>query len=221
MNGLTIALPKGRLLDAALASLREAGVDSRGDEGDSRRLIIDTNKENVRLVVMRPSDVPTYVDYGAADLGITGKDVLLEQLRDVYELLDLRFGACRFVLAGPKAGRKSAGSFSGSLRVATKFPNIAAAYFQERGVPAQIIKLNGAVELAPNVGLADMIVDIVSTGRTLAANNLTIIDEIFTTTARVIANRASYRLKAAELLPLLEALRIGMERRERDEALDG
>lgn len=212
MSELTIALPKGRLLEAALAALQEAGVDCRGVSEDSRRLIVDTATAGIRLVVMRPSDVPTYVDYGAADLGITGKDVLLEQLRDVYELLDLRFGVCRFVLAGPPVGNRNSGSFSGRLRVATKFPNIAADYFERRGVPAEIIKLNGAVELAPNVGLADMIVDIVSTGQTLAANNLVIIDEIFTTTARLIANRASYRLKAIELTPVVEALREGVER---------
>lgn len=219
MNGLTIALPKGRLLEAALTALRRSGVESLAGE-TSRRLIFTTNRRDIHLVVMRPSDVPTYVEYGAADLGITGKDVLLEQLRNVYELLDLHFGECRFVLAGPRPGIGKTGRFAGQLRVATKFPNIAAAYFRQRGTAAEIIKLNGAVELAPNVGLADMIVDIVSTGQTLAANNLEIIDEIFTTTARLIANRASYRLKTAALQPLLEALRQGAEGRGDGEVMD-
>ncbi len=221
MVELTVALPKGRLLQPAVELLSAGGLDCRSVDEDSRRLVFWDEAGELRLITTRPSDVPTYVDHGAADIGLVGKDVLLEEPRDVYELLDLRFGLCRFVLAAPRE-RKNSGSYLSGLRVATKFPRITADYFHRKGIHAEIIKLNGAVELAPGVGLADMIVDIVSTGKTLADNNLVIVDEIFQTTARLIANRASYRLKAERIGQLMTALQgVLAEEGKTNAVLDG
>ncbi len=207
MTEMTIALPKGRMLKEALVRLKHAGLDCSAICDDSRSLVFDSADGAIRYVTVRPSDVPVYVEHGAADVGVVGKDVLLESSRDVYELLDLGFGRCRFVLAGPfqqsldrlrGAGRR--------IRVATKFPEIAGNYLKEQGLTADIIRLGGAVELAPAVGLADVIVDIVSTGRTLAENHLVVMDEIMVSTARLIANRASYRLKAETVRSLMDRL---------------
>jgi ATP phosphoribosyltransferase len=207
MTELTLALPKGRMLNEAKEKLTRAGLNCTMISDDSRSLVFESPQDRIRYVTVRPSDVPVYVEHGAADMGLVGKDVLMEGSRDVYELLDLGFGRCRFVLAGPfrenlermvKSGRR--------IRVATKFPQITREYLEGKNLQAEIIPLGGAVELAPAVGLADLIVDIVSTGRTLAENHLVVLDDILVSTARLIANRASYRMKADAVRCLTERL---------------
>ncbi len=205
---LKLSLPRGALWDETLDALDRIGVDTAEMRGDSRSLIFDVN--GMSLVTMRPSDVPTYVESGAADLGITGKDVLLEHAdRIVYEILDLGYGGCRMVLAGRK-GDESLGETErrlGGMRIATKYPRIAERYFEETGRQAEVIEVKGSVELAPLVGLADGIVDLVATGRTLEENGLEIREEIASSTARLVANRVSHKLRAAEVDDLVERLR--------------
>lgn len=209
MDYITIAIPKGRPFAPTLDLLRQVGLgcDELADE-DSRSLLITCEAARARFIIALPADVPTYVEHGAADLGIVGKDTLLEGRHDVYELLDLGYMFCRFILAAPKdADPAVLLDGSSHRRVATKFPRIAEAYFQRRGLQVELIYLHGAVELAPKVGLADMIVDITETGRTLQENDLVILDELERSTARLIANAAAYRLKADRLVPLVRALR--------------
>jgi ATP phosphoribosyltransferase len=205
---LKLAVPRGALWDETLDALDRIGLDTSRMRGDSRSLVFEL--DGLTLVTMRPSDVPTYVEAGAADLGITGKDVLLEQGdRIVYEILDLGFGACRMVLAGRK-GDTSLGETErrlGEMRIATKYPRVAERYFEETGRQAEVIEVKGSVELAPLVGLADGIIDLVATGRTLADNGLEIREEIATSTARLVANRVSHKLRAAEVDNLVERLR--------------
>jgi ATP phosphoribosyltransferase len=205
---LKVALPRGALWEETLDALDRIGIDTSELRGGSRSLVFDS--DGLVLVTMRPSDVPTYVEAGAADLGITGKDVLLEQSdRIVYEILDLGYGACRMVLAG-REGDPSLGESErrlGGMRIATKYPRVAERYFEETGRQAEVIEVTGSVELAPLVGLAEGIVDLVATGRTLAENGLEIREEIATSTARLVANRVSHKLRAAEVDDLVERLR--------------
>lgn len=205
---LKLALPRGALWGETLDALDRIGVDTAALRSDSRALVFETGE--MTLVTMRPSDVPTYVEAGAADLGITGKDVLLEQRdRITYEVLDLRYGACRMVLAG-RVGDNALDEDErrlGGMRIATKYPRIAERHFEETGRRAEVIEVEGSVELAPLPGLADGIVDLVATGRTLKENGLEIREEIATSTARLIANRVSHKLRAAELDELVERLR--------------
>jgi ATP phosphoribosyltransferase len=205
---LKVALPRGALWEETLDALDRIGIDTSELRGGSRSLVFDS--DGLVLVTMRPSDVPTYVEAGAADLGITGKDVLLEQSdRIVYEILDLGYGACRMVLAG-REGDPSLGESErrlGGMRIATKYPRVAERYFEETGRQAEVIEVMGSVELAPLVGLAEGIVDLVATGRTLAENGLEIREEIATSTARLVANRVSHKLRAAEVDDLVERLR--------------
>jgi ATP phosphoribosyltransferase len=205
---LKLAIPRGALWEGTLEALDRIGADTSVMRGDSRSLIFSA--DGLTLVTMRPSDVPTYVEAGAADLGITGKDVLLEQRdRIVYEILDLRYGACRMVLAG-RQGDPSLGESErrlGAMRIATKYPRIAERFFDETGRQAEVIEVKGSVELAPLVGLADGIVDLVATGRTLEENGLEVREEIATSTARLVANRVSHKLRAAEVDDLVERLR--------------
>jgi ATP phosphoribosyltransferase regulatory subunit len=190
-------------------ALEAAGLAVAPLSADSRRLLVPAG--DVEYVLARPSDVPTYVAHGAAAIGVVGKDVLLESDADVLELVDLRFGTCRFVVAAPAASLdRSLDEYRhlGSLEVATKYPRVAAAHFQRRGIQVELIKLAGSVELAPQVGLSDWIVDLVSTGRTLRENRLAIVEEIAVCTARLIANRAAYardREVIADLAAKLEA----------------
>ncbi len=209
---LTIALPKGRLLAPALEVLRGAGIDADALEVNPRKLVVQDSVLGIKFLVARPADVPTYVEYGAADLGIVGKDILMEEDKEVYELLDLGKGFCRFVVAGTRK-RAAVGLANGSsgIRVATKFPRVAEEFFRKRGVHAEIIKLHGNTELAPLVGLSEVIVDLVSTGQTLAENGLVIMEEIATATARLIANPVSYRLKAGEIDRLIRRMRAALE----------
>jgi ATP phosphoribosyltransferase len=203
-----LAIPRGALFEETLDALDAIDIDTSKLRGDSRSLVFEV--DGLSLVTMRPSDVPTYVEAGAADLGITGKDVLLEQRdRVVYEILDLRYGACRMVLAG-RQGDESLGESErrlGAMRIATKYPRIAERHFEETGRQAEIIDVKGSVELAPLVGLADGIVDLVATGRTLDENGLEVREEIATSTARLVVNRVSHKLRAAEVDDIVERLR--------------
>ena len=199
--------PRGALFEGTLDLLDRIGTDTRELRTSRVRWSL---ADGLVLVTMRPSDVPTYVEAGAADLGITGKDVLLEQRdRAVYELLDLRYGACRMVLAG-RVGDESLGEAErrlGAMRIATKYPRTAERYFLETGRQAEVIEVKGSVELAPIVGLADGIVDLVNTGRTLSENQLEVREEIARCTARLVANRVAHKLRAAEVDTLAERLR--------------
>lgn len=207
---LKLALPRGALWTETLDALDAIGLDTTEMRGDSRSLVFAA--DGLTLVTMRPSDVPTYVEAGAADLGITGKDVLLEQPdRVVYEILDLRYGACRMVLAGRK-GDQSLGESErrlGAMRIATKYPRIAERHFERTGRQAEVIDVKGSVELAPLVGLADGIVDLVATGRTLEENGLEIREQIAECTARLVVNRVSHKLRAEEVDDVVERLRPG------------
>ncbi len=205
---LRIAVPRGALFEDTLDLLDAAGLDTSAPRGNSRALLFEGAE--VVLVTMRPSDVPTYVEAGAAHVGITGKDVLLEQRdRAVYELLDLRYGRCRMVVAGRRGDSRLAESERrlGQFRIATKYPRIAERHFEDTGRQAEVIEVKGSVELAPLVGLADGIVDLVDTGRTLEENDLEVHEEIVTCTARFVANRIAHKLRAAEVDGLAERLR--------------
>jgi ATP phosphoribosyltransferase len=203
---LTLALPKGRLLDPALELLRELGVE--GVDGESRRLIFEDEAHGLKLLLLKPADIPAYVTYGAADLGIVGKDILAEQAPDVYEPLDLGFGFCRLVIAEPRAlwERDDPSKWSW-VRVATKYARMTEAYFSEKGIQVEIVRLDGSIELAPLVGLADRIVDLVQSGETLRANGLVEVEEIMRSTARLIVNRASMKTEYAAVTKLIHELR--------------
>jgi len=205
---LKLAVPRGALLGETLEALDAIGIETAQVRGESRSLIFEG--DGIVLVTMRPSDVPTYVEAGAADVGITGKDVLLEQSdRIVYELLDLGFGRCRMVLAG-RLGDERLGESErrlGMMRIATKYPRTAERYFEETGRQVEVIEVKGSVELAPLIGLADGIVDLVATGRTLEENDLEVREEIVECTARFVANRVAHKLRAAEVDALTAKLR--------------
>lgn len=207
-GSLTLALPRGALFGGCLDLLDRAGFDTAEPRSSSRSLIFEL--EGLTVVTMRPSDVPTYVEAGAADLGITGKDVIDEQSdRAVYELADLGFGRCRMVLAAP-AGDDSlerSAKRLGSMRIATKYRRIAERYFESTGRQAEVIEVKGSVELAPLVGLAEGIVDLVDTGRTLEENGLEVREEIVVCTARLVANRVAHKLRVDELDEMVERLR--------------
>jgi ATP phosphoribosyltransferase len=208
---LKLAVPRGALFEETLDALDAAGIDTAEARGESRSLIFEG--DGITLVTMRPSDVPTYVEAGAADVGITGKDVLLEQSdRMVYELLDLGFGRCRMVLAGRKGDERlgEAERRLGMMRIATKYPRVAERHFERTGRQAEVIEVKGSVELAPLVGLADGIVDLVATGRTLDENDLEVREEIALCTARFVANRVAHKLRATEVDRLTAKLREGI-----------
>ncbi|MEA2445023.1 MAG: phosphoribosyltransferase [Thermoleophilales bacterium] len=205
-SGLTIAVPRGALFRETLDLLDALGVDTAEVRANDRKLVFP----EVGIVTMRPSDVPTYVEHGAADVGITGKDVLLEQAqRRVYELLDLGFGYCRMIVAA-RAGDDPLGEplrRRGIVRIATKYPRIATDYFTSTGRQAEIVEVKGSVEIAPLIGLADAIVDLTATGTTLRENNLVEVEQIADATARLIANPVSHKLKAREVDQLVERMR--------------
>ena len=203
---LTIALPKGRLLNNSIALLGKHGLIPRGMKAGSRKLLFEHSKRRLRMVIVRAVDVPTYVEYGAADMGIVGKDVLLEQEPDVYEPLDLKFGACRIIVAGPKTAATAPSWSSARLKIATKYPHIAERYFNEKGLPVEIIRLSGAIELAPLVGLSEQIVDLITTGKTLKENHLEETAVIASASARLIVNRASMKTKAKEITEMIRQL---------------
>lgn len=203
---LTIALPKGRLIEPSLRLLNELGLPTRGVEEESRTLVFEFPESGLRYIMCRPTDVPAYVEHGAADLGVVGKDIIVEQGKDVFEMVDLGFGHCRFVVAVPAGAKDSSLGEFNYKRVATKFPRVAEEYFRSQGLQVEIVKLHGNIELAPLMGIADMIVDIVSTGRTLRDNNLVELVEIMESTARLIVNRISFRVKYQQLHPLIKEI---------------
>ena len=208
MSGLRVAVPKGAIFEDALAALGGAGLPVEVLRENGRRLFY--KGEGVEFIVSRPSDVPVFVEHGAADVGIVGKDVLEEQRPNVMELRDLGTGACRMILAAPKQRAEEvqrAISHAEVVRVATKFPNTARRYFESLGRQAEIIELHGSLELAPLVGLSECIVDLTATGTTLRENDLVVLDEISRSTARLIANRGAYRLRHEEVAELLDAMR--------------
>jgi ATP phosphoribosyltransferase len=211
---LTIALPKGKLLTDSLEVLTKAGIECSEVSEESRKLLFSLEGSEAQIIICRPTDIPTYVEHGAADIGFVGKDTLLEENKDVAELLDLKFGYCRFVVAMPEEkvpARLPDGTFDLSVlnhqRVATKFPRVAEEFFRQRGMQVVPIKLHGNIELAPRVNLAEMIVDIVSTGTTLRQNNLVEVAPILEATTRLIANRVAYRMKYQRINELTEKLR--------------
>ena len=206
MAPLTFALPKGRLLDPALQLLSSMGI--RGLEVDTRRLLLTDAERDLRFIFLKPADIPTYVEYGAADLGIVGKDILAEQQPDVYEPIDLGFGFCRLVVAEPRElwERDDPTKWSW-VRVATKYPALTERYFSDRGIQVEMIHLDGSIELAPLVGLAERIVDLVQSGETLRANGLVEVAEIMTSTARLIVNRASLKTAHARVNALIGSMR--------------
>ena len=207
MRPLRFALAQGLLLNDALTALRAIGLDISGVTPGGRRLVVDGGQ--VEFVLARPSDIATYVERGAADLAIVGKDVLLETGARVIELVELGFGACRFVVAAPRgAVERSLDEYRhlGTVDVATKYPNVAERHFRARGIAVEIVKVAGSAEVAPQVGLADWIVDLVATGSTLRANGLAIVEEIASSTARLVANPAAYHLRRREIAPVVERL---------------
>ncbi len=205
-TGITIALSKGKLLGPVLHLLKQAGYYSPGLSAESRKLVFDCAANDATFLIVRPTDVPTYVEHGAADVGVVGKDVLLEQGSDVYEPLDLKVGACRISVAALQ-GQPSPDRWSSKIRVATKYPNVTERYFNQRGMPVELVKLYGSIELAPIVGLADRIVDLVETGSTLKAHDLAEVEVITQSTARLIVNRASLKLKHEPVQALIDRLR--------------
>ncbi len=207
-DGLTIAVPRGALLSETLDRLDAIGIDTTEVRANDRKLLF----ADIGVVTMRPSDVPTYVEAGAADVGFTGKDVLTEQPeRDVYELLDLDYGRCRMVLATVAGPDPSAEALRrlGVMRVATKYHKTAAAYFERTGRQAEIVEVKGSVELAPLTGLVEAIVDLTATGTTLAENDLVVREELFVSTARLIANPVAHKLKAPEIDDVVARIRAG------------
>jgi len=209
---IAIALPKGRLFAEAVALFEAIGVTGLEALRDSRRLIAEDPGRRYRFLALRDADVPTYVEHGAADVGVVGKDQLLEHGRDLYEPLDLRFGRCRLVVAQPADlkgdGRPEEWS---SLRVATKYPNVTERHFTQRGIQVEIIKLYGSIELAPLVGLAERIVDLVASGRTLKENGLVEVEEIAESSARLIVNRAALKTRYHRIRALIGHLRAQVE----------
>jgi ATP phosphoribosyltransferase len=207
---ITIALSKGRILNDTLPLLRDAGIELLEDPEKSRKLIFETSKANVQIIIIRATDVPTYVENGAADIGVAGKDVLMEHgAEGVYEPLDLQIARCRLMVAG----KVDAAPVSGRLRIATKFVNVAKQYYAAKGEQVEIIKLYGSMELAPLMDLADRIVDVVDTGKTLKENGLAPLELIAHVTSRLIVNRAAMKMKHAAIQHLIDQLAAAVKKR--------
>lgn len=213
MNGITIALSKGRIFEETLPLLAAAGIVPLDDPETSRKLILRTNRDDVRVVIVRATDAPTYVQYGAADIGVVGKDVLLEHgCEGLYQPLDLKIAKCRMMVAIPIGFDYANAVRQGArLKVATKYIKIAREHFAAKGVHVDLIKLYGSMELAPLVGLADAIVDLVSTGNTLKANNLVAVEHIVDISSRLIVNQAALKLKRETLVPIIDAFARAVE----------
>jgi len=214
---LRVAIPKGSLFEGSLRLLRSAGIEVGALADPGRLLIVDT--DDIRFIIGKPSDIPAYVAYGAADVAIAGADVLREAALDVVELADLRFGACRFIVAEREdAGDAIADSYRrlGVIRVATKYPRITEAHFASRGIQVEIVKLHGNIELAPLIGLADQVVDITATGTTLRKNKLRIVDEVMASSARFVANPVAVRIDAQRVMDLAGRLERAAEREAED-----
>lgn len=208
MNKLTIALPKGRLFKSVVPILQEAGIVNRDFDDDSRKLVLTDEDNNIDIILSKAVDVQTYVENGAADIGVAGKDVLLEAGAKVCEVLDLGLGYCRLVVALPvDKGITNLSQLAPTGRVATKYVNVAQRYFDQNGIQIEVVKLNGSIELAPIIGLSDMIVDITSTGTTLKENNLIEIAEIAESSARLIVNQVSYKTEYKRIRDIIEKIR--------------
>lgn len=211
MQYLTIALPKGKLFYLAKDLFAKVGFVADNLEEKSRKLVIINEELKLKFIIVKTADVPTYVEHGAADIGVIGKDVLMEAQKDVYELLDLGFGRCHLMMAVPKDKKRAKLTDYTHTRVATKFPNVAKQFFTSKGMQMEYIKMNGSIELGPIVGLSESIVDIVETGTTLRENNLEEIAFIAEASARLIANRASFKLKFDRISKLVKALEMELE----------
>lgn len=211
MQYLTIALPKGKLFYLAKDLFAKVGFVADNLEEKSRKLVITNEELKLKFIIAKTADVPTYVEHGAADIGVIGKDVLMEAQKDVYELLDLGFGKCHLMMAVPKDKKRAKLTNYTHTRVATKFPNVAKQFFTSKGMQMEYIKMNGSIELGPIVGLSESIVDIVETGTTLRENNLEEIAFIAEASARLIANRASFKLKFDRISKLVKALEMELE----------
>jgi ATP phosphoribosyltransferase len=204
---ITFALPKGRIMQDSMELFARIGITCPEMESDSRKLVFENPQDRYRFMAVRATDVPTYVEYGCADIGVVGKDTLLEQNKDLYEPLDLKFGYCRMVVAEPKALQQQDDPANWSnIRVATKYPNITERYFAAKGIQVELIKLYGSIELAPLVGLSERIVDLVSTGGTLKANGMVEVETIAEITSRLIVNRASLKTKHQRISKILDGL---------------
>lgn len=201
---ITIAMSRGRLLSEAVQLFAKAGIDISDVHKDSRKLIFEFNDLNLKILITRPTDVPSYVEYGAADCGVVGKDTLIETSANLYEPLDLKIGKCRLVVAAPNGFDPKDIK---SLRVATKYPKIANDHFVKKGISVEVVKLYGSVELAPLAGLSDVIIDLSATGETLKTNNLREIESIAEITARFVVNKVSLKVKSKEILDLIEKLK--------------
>lgn len=208
---LTIALPKGKLFSLSAHLFQKIGITADNLSEKSRKLVISNDAHKVQFIITKTSDVPTYVEYGAADIGIIGKDVLLESEQDVYELLDLGFGKCRLMMAVPREEKRAHLTDYAHTRVATKYPHIAEQFFAQQGMQMEYIKLNGSIELGPIVGLSESIVDIVETGTTLAENDLEEVVHIMEVSARLIANRVSFKLKFDRIYNIVNDLKQVLE----------
>ena len=208
---LTIALPKGKLFSLSAHLFQKIGITADNLSEKSRKLVISNDAHKVQFIITKTSDVPTYVEYGAADIGIIGKDVLLESEQDVYELLDLGFGKCRLMMAVPREEKRAHLTDYAHTRVATKYPHIAEQFFAQQGMQMEYIKLNGSIELGPIVGLSESIVDIVETGTTLAENDLEEVVHIMEVSARLIANRVSFKLKFDRIYRIVNDLKQVLE----------
>lgn len=213
---LTIALPKGKLFGLSSDLFAKIGYTADGLYEKSRKLVITNEEKKIKFIITKTADVPTYVEYGAADIGIIGKDVLMESGKDVYELLDLGFGRCHLMMAVHKDQKRPDLASYAHTRVATKFPHIAEHFFNSKGMQMEYIKLNGSIELGPIVGLSESIVDIVETGTTLKENNLEEIAYIMDATARLIANRVSFKMKFDRIHAMVEDLRVILESGEQN-----
>ncbi len=211
MRYLTFALAKGRLAKKAMNYLEQSGITCDEMKSDTRKLIFTNEELKLKFFLAKASDVPTYVEYGAADVGVVGKDTILEERKNLYEVLDLKFGACNMVVAGPESMREKL-KYNTSIRVATKYPNIAKDYFyNKKNQKVEIIKLNGSIELAPLVGLSEVIVDIVETGSTLRENGLVVLENIVPLSARVVVNRVSMKMENERINGIIDGLRAILE----------
>lgn len=210
---LTVALPKGRIQKDTMKLLKGIGICCPEMDGDSRKLIFNLPEEKMRFMVVRATDVPTYVEYGAADVGVVGKDILLEQGKNLYEPLDLKIGYCRMAVAEPEELKKKDNPSEWThVRIATKFPKITEKYFSEKGVQVELIKLYGSIELAPLVGLSERIVDLVSSGETLKQNGLVEVEQIMEITSRLIVNRASLKTRYERINDLINRLKAEVDK---------
>ena len=202
---ITYALAKGRLAEQAFTLLENLGIDCSEPRNPGRQLVLWDKTNNIRFILVKPSDVPTYVDHGVADFGVVGKDTLLEAGRPLYEVLDLTFGKCRLCIAG-YADQKNQQATRATFRVATKYPNVARAYYDAKGQTIEIIELHGSIELGPVIGLSDVILDIVESGSTLRANGLSVLEEVAECSARLVVNRVSMKTKRERIRQIIDGM---------------